>query len=51
MIFRKSHQDTRTAYQPLADGETILAPGQKHPLPALIAGRRTVRMWTWRPQR
>lgn len=50
-MIRRKHQDTRTAYQPLADGETILAPGQTKPLPALIAGQRTVRMWSWRPNR
>lgn len=51
MIFRKSHQDTRTPYAPLADGETVLAPGQKQPTPKLVAGQRTVRMWTWRSTR
>ncbi len=50
MIFRK-HRDTRTAYQPLADGETFRAPGQEKPLAELVAGQRTVRMWTWRPTR
>lgn len=51
MIRRKTHQDTRTGYEPLVDGETYRAPGQKKPVSKLIAGQRTVRMWTWRPQR
>jgi hypothetical protein len=47
----RKHRDTRPAYQPLADGETFRAPGQTKPVSELIAGKRTVRMWSWRPNR
>lgn len=50
-MIRRKHRDTRTPYAPLPDGDTILAPGQTRTIPQLIAGQRTVRMWSWRPTR
>jgi len=38
----KGYQDTRPAYEPLADGETVLAPGQEKKVSELVAEHRMV---------
>lgn len=36
------YQDTRSQYARLADGETVLAPGQTEPITVLVARGRMV---------